>query len=230
MTVETSTSWNSYVNAYNVSDGAFAFGFAYTLSDNRATATSTSITLAPNIAIWTAEANNTAWFDNSSGAQVPVKTIEVNSYIENNALTSDALTFSGTVTSNDLNSNHTLIAFIKVLDGGYQQLTLKTVALGTGNFSVSATAAETAAGAIIQYGFAMNCLPADPSDTTLGSLVVEASVTASTKDIALNAVKMFPNPTKNSLQFSKNSNDQLDIQILMCLESLFCVWIMFEMK
>jgi hypothetical protein len=24
---------------------------------------------------------------------------------------------------------------------------------------------------------------------------------------------MFPNPTKNSLQFSKNSNEQLDIQI-----------------
>lgn len=145
VTVETSTSWNSYVNAFNVSNGSYAFGFSYTLSDNRATATSTSVTLAPNIAIWTAEANNTAWFDNSSGSQVPVKTLEVNSYIENNALTSDALTFSGTVTSNDLNSNHSVIAFIKVLDSNYGQLSLKTVTLGSGDFSVLATAAETAA-------------------------------------------------------------------------------------
>lgn len=213
VTVETSTSWNSYVNAFNVSDGSYAFGFPYTLSDNRATATSTSVTLAPNIAIWTAEANNTAWFDNSSGSQVPVKTLEVNSYIENNALTSDALTFSGTVTSNDLNSNHSVIAFVKVLDSGYGQLTLKTVTLGTGDFSVSATAAETAAGAIIQYGFAMNGLPADPSDTALGSLVVEAPATAGTKDIALNSIKMFPNPAKDVVQFSKHSNEPLDIQI-----------------
>ena len=36
---------------------------------------------------------------------------------------------------------------------------------------------------------------------------------AELKDNVFNAVKMFPNPTKNSLQFSKNSNEQLDIQI-----------------
>ncbi len=213
VTVESSTSWNSYVNAFNASDGAYAFGFSYTLSDNRATATSTSVTLAPNIAIWTAEANNTAWFDNSSGTQVPVKTLEVNSYIENNALTSDALTFSGNVTSNDLNSNHTVIAFIKVLDSGYGQLTLKTVALGTGDFSVSATAAETAAGAIIQYGFAMNGPPADPNDAALGSMVVRAPSTASAEDNELISVKMYPNPAKDVVQFSKNSNENLDIQI-----------------
>ena len=90
-----------------------------------------------------------------------------------------------------------VIAFIKVLDSNYGQLTLKTVTLGTGDFSVSATAPETAAGAIIQYGFAMNGLPADPSDTALGSLVVEAPATAGTKDIALNSIKMFPNPAKD---------------------------------
>ena len=87
------------------------------------------------------------------------------------------------------------------------------VTLRTGDFSVSATAAERAAGAIIQYGFAMNGSPADPSDTALGSLVVEAPATAGTEDIALSSVKMFPNPTKNSLQFSKNSNENLDIEI-----------------
>lgn len=59
----------------------------------------------------------------------------------------------------------------------------------------------------------MNGLPADPSDTALGSLVVEAPATAGTKDIALNSIKMIPNPAKDLVQFSKHSNEPLDIQI-----------------
>ena len=85
VTVESSQAWNGYVNAFNVSDNVYAFGFPYGAADLRATATATSMTLEPNIAIWTGEATNVAWFDTSSGSQVPVKYIEASSYIENNA-------------------------------------------------------------------------------------------------------------------------------------------------
>ena len=54
VTVATSQSWNGYVNAFNVSDNSYAFGFPYGAADLRATATSTSMTLEPNILIWTA--------------------------------------------------------------------------------------------------------------------------------------------------------------------------------
>ena len=214
VTVETSQSWNAYVNAFNVSDGAYAFGFPYTVADNRATATATSVTLEPNILLWTAAASDAAWFDNSSGSQVPVKTIEALTYVEDGSLTTDALTFSGNVSSYDLSSNYNVIAFIKVLDAFYGQLTIESVDLtATGDFSVSVTAAETAAGAIVQYGFAMYGVPADPADTTLGSVVIGNPPTSGLEDNVLNAVKMFPNPAKDYVRFSTNSNEDLDIQI-----------------
>lgn len=176
VTVETSQAWNGYINAFNVSDNSYAFGFSYGVADLRATATATSMTLEPNIAIWTAESANTAWFDNSSGTQTPVKYIEASSFVENNALAGSDLTFSGTVSSNDLNSNYTVSAFIKALDpnNGYATVVNETASLTgtTGAFSVSATAAQLTSGLIIQYGFVMTGLPADPTDTTLGSLVV----------------------------------------------------------
>ena len=43
------------MNAFNVADDSYAFGFAYGAADLRATATATSMTLEPNVAIWTAE-------------------------------------------------------------------------------------------------------------------------------------------------------------------------------
>lgn len=176
VTVETSQAWNGYINAFNVSDDAYAFGFGYGVADLRATATATSMTLEPNIAIWTAEAANTAWFDNSSGTQTPVKYIEASSFIEDNSLAGSDLTFSGTVSSNDLNANYTVLAFIKALDpnNGYATVVNETASLTgtTGAFTVSATAAQLASGLIVQYGFMMTGLPADPNDATLGSLVV----------------------------------------------------------
>ena len=84
--------------AFNVSDDNYAgFGFSYPAADLRATATTTSMTLEPNTAIWTAEAGNAAWFDQDATEQTAVLYIEANSYIEDNSLAGEALTFSGNV-------------------------------------------------------------------------------------------------------------------------------------
>ena len=175
VTVESSQAWNGYVNAFNVSDNVFAFGFPYGAADLRATATATSMTLEPNIAIWTGEATNVAWFDTSSGSQVPVKYIEASSYIENNALAGSDLNFSGTVSVDDLDAGYVVVAFVKALDpnNGYATVVNNTTEITTaGPFIVSATAAELTTGLIIQYGFTMTGLPADPTVTTNGSVVV----------------------------------------------------------
>jgi len=175
VTVESSQAWNGYVNAFNVSDNVYAFGFAYGVADLRATATATSMTLEPNIAIWTGEATNVAWFDNSSGSQVPVKYIEASSYIENNALAGSDLNFSGTVSVDDLDAGYVVVAFVKALDpsNDYATVVNNTTEITTaGPFIVSATAAELTTGLIIQYGFTMTGLPADPTVTTNGSVVV----------------------------------------------------------
>ena len=166
VTVASSQSWNGYVNAFNLDD-SYAFGFAYGVEDLRATSTTTSMTLEPNIAIWTAEATNAAWFDQGVTPQTANKYIEASSYIEDNTLAGSDLTFTGNVSVSDLGSEYTVVAFVKALDpnNGYATVVNNTADISsTGDFSASATAAELASGYIIQYGFAVTGPLADPMD------------------------------------------------------------------
>jgi len=204
VTVATSQAWNGYVAAFNVSDDAYAgFGFSYPAADLRATATTTSMTLEPNIAIWTAEAGNAAWFDQDANEQTAVLYIEANSYIEDNSLAGEALTFSGNVSVSDLGSGYTPVAFIKALDpnNGFATVVNNTVSISsTGDFTVSATAAELAAGYTIQYGFAVKGPLADPADNSLGSVVIGAE-TLRLEDTKFINVSVYPNPSSSDWNF-----------------------------
>ena len=176
VTVKTSQQWKSYVNAFNVSDGTLAFGFPYDVSKLRATATSNSMTLKPNIAIWNDEASNSDWFDQDASPKTANKFIEAISYIEDKSLAEQDLTFTGNVTVSNLGSEYKPVAFIKALDpnNDYIQVVNNFVSISnTGDFSVAATAEELTSGLIIQYGFAVRGPLAFFSfDTTLGSVVI----------------------------------------------------------
>ncbi len=203
VTVATSQAWNAYVNAFNVSDGGYAFGFAYNVPDLRATPTATSMTLEPNIAIWTAEATNAAWFDQGVTPQTANKYIEASSYIEDNTLAGSDLTFTGNVSVSDLGSEYTVVAFVKALDpsNGYATVVNNTADISsTGDFTTSATAAELAAGYVIQYGFAVTGPLADPADTTLGSVVI-GEATAGVDDNSFVNVSVYPNPSNSNWNF-----------------------------
>ena len=203
VTVATSQAWNAYVNAFNVSDNSYAFGFGYTVSDLRATPTTSSMTLEPNIAIWTAEATNAGWFDQGAATQTANKYIEASSYIEDNTLAGSDLTFTGNVSVSDLGSGYTVVAFVKALDpnNGYATVVNNTADISsTGDFTASATAAELAAGYIIQYGFAVTGPLADPADTTLGSVVI-GEATAGVEDNSIVNVSVYPNPSNSNWNF-----------------------------
>jgi len=203
VTVATSQAWNAYVNAFNVSDNGYAFGFPYTVSDLRATPTATSMTLEPNTAIWTAEASNSAWFDQGATTQTALLYIEASSYIEDNTLAGSDLTFTGNVSVSDLGSEYTVVAFVKALDpnAGYATVVNNTADISsTGDFTASATAAELAAGYIIQYGFSVTGPLADPADTTLGSVVI-GEATAGVDDNSFVNVSVYPNPSNSNWNF-----------------------------
>jgi len=203
VTVATSQAWNAYVNAFNVSDNGYAFGFPYTVSDLRATPTATSMTLEPNIAIWTAEATNASWFDQGAATQTANKYIEASSYIEDNTLAGSDLTFTGNVSVSDLGSEYTVVAFVKALDpnSGYATVVNNTADISsTGDFTASATAAELASGYVIQYGFAVTGPLADPADTTLGSVVI-GEATAGVDDNSFVNVSVYPNPSNSNWNF-----------------------------
>ena len=203
VTVATSQAWNAYVNAFNVSDNGYAFGFAYSVPDLRATPTATSMTLEPNIAIWTAEATNASWFDQGAATQTANKYIEASSYIEDNTLAGSDLTFTGNVSVSDLGSEYTVVAFVKALDpnSGYATVVNNTADISsTGDFTASATAAELASGYVIQYGFAVTGPLADPADTTLGSVVI-GEATAGVDDNSFVNVSVYPNPSNSNWNF-----------------------------
>ncbi|MDB4851264.1 T9SS type A sorting domain-containing protein [Flavobacteriaceae bacterium] len=200
VTVATSQEWNAYVNAFNVSDDTYAFGFAYTVSDLRATPTTTSMTLEPNTAIWTANATDAGWFDQGAATQTANKYIEALSYIEDATLANEELTFSGNISVSDLGDGYTVVAFIKTLTSAYSTVAYKTADISsTGDFTITATADEMSQ-AVIQYGFSVTGPLADPTDTSLGSVVVGAE-TLRTEDINIINVSVYPNPSSSNWNF-----------------------------
>jgi citrate lyase synthetase len=201
VTIATTQAWNSYVNVFSVSDNSYQFGFGdIEVSDLRATATETSVTLEPNISIWTNESTNDAYFDQDAASQTPVAYIEASTYIENASLANNALTFSGNISTSDLGDDYTVIAFIKSLTSSYDQVAFKSVDISsTGDFTVTATAEEMSQ-AVIQYGFAVTGPLADPSDTTLGSVVIGAE-TLGIEDTDIVNVSVYPNPSNSNWNF-----------------------------
>ncbi|EAQ43011.1 T9SS type A sorting domain-containing protein [Polaribacter sp. MED152] len=202
--------WISYFNAFNVSDDAFAFGFQYNIPESKTTITSSSVTLQPNFAIWAAEASNAAWFDQNAATQTPVKYIEANSFVESSTeFNGEDLTFEGNVSSFNLDSNYKAIAFIKVLASDYSStLVNENVEItATGDFSVTVPASSLTTGLVVQYGFSIIGVPADPAnESALGSVVVGAKATASVDDVFASNLTVYPNPANSFVNISSSEN------------------------
>ena len=213
--VTTSQAWNGYVNAFNVSDDGYAFGFSYPVAELRATPTATSMTLEPNTAIWAAESTNAAWFDQNAATPTALLYIEASSYIENSGLAGSDLTFSGNVSVSDLGSGYSPVAFIKALDpnSGWATVVNNNVSISsTGDFTVSATAAELASGLVVQYGFSVTGPLADPADTSLGSVVIGAA-TAGIEDTDIVAISLYPNPSNSVWNFRTTNSPITSIEV-----------------
>lgn len=200
VSVDGTKDWKSYVAAFNVSNNAFAFGFEYNIDLAKTTFTSNTATLQPNFAIW-ADNNPTVdpgWFDD---ATTPNKIVEVSSFVEDASLAASDLIFTGNIDSHTISNGYEVEAFIKALDpnNGYSTVTNNRVTLNSGDssFSVSATAAELTSGFIIQYGFSVTGLIADPeNENSLGSVVVSDN-TLSNNDFAKVNFEVYPNPASS---------------------------------
>ncbi|WP_179344211.1 T9SS type A sorting domain-containing protein [Winogradskyella ursingii] len=226
VSVDESNITRGYINAFNISDGTFAFGFDYNdLPTLKATfPTSTSISLAPNFQIWD---NNDAtpcgesfcsmwnpdWF---SSPMVPNKDVELNAFAEDNSLAGSDLNFSGTVTANTLDAGYSAIAFIKTLDpnNGFATVTNNTVVLpASGDFTVSASAAELQSGFIIQYGYSVFGVIADPAqEPALGTIDIDQLV-LSTNSFDLEDFTVSPNPTNNVWNVRTNNQNITSVAV-----------------
>ena len=107
--------------------------------------------------------------------------MEANTYLENGAWNGNDLTFSGSVVSNTIADGYTVLYFIKALApwNGYQDVLNGSAIMtlpASGDFSVSVPASSLYDGLIVQVGFVVIGMNANPANAdALGSVVVICS-------------------------------------------------------
>ena len=201
VTVDAAAPWTGYANIFD--NGAYQFGNAWALDAVRTdlNTTANSITLYPNFNTY--NASDPYW----SNGEIGNKTFEGNSFIENAALAGQTLTFTATVQSNTFTSGYTVIAFIKGLNpaNNYSTDVLVTTPLVNGE-TFSITAPSIPSGLIVQYGFAVTGLNANPAqEAQLGNAVIvpnQLAVTSFDKPV----FSAFPNPTDHFLNIQSDQN------------------------
>ncbi len=174
VTVNASASWSAWASwapASGNNPGDYG-GSAWGLADLK-TVTNTfnnSISLYPNFNTF-GDGTNPYWVSGGVG----IKIFEGSSYVESAVLAGSALTFTAKVASNTLAVGYTAEAFIKAIDPANNYNTvidIRTSLVGGQTFSIS-TGAAIPAGLLVQYGFAIKGLNANPADEPiLGKVVV----------------------------------------------------------
>ena len=180
ISVNTTYNWLGYINVFDLANN-YQFGSSWAIQDLKTEIdlASNTITLKPNFNTYNDNPGDPFWQNGNTGA----KLLEASSYVEPGAsFNGNDLTFSGSVVSNTLNTSlYSAKYFIKALDpnNGYVD------ALGgsaifdlplSGAFSVSVPAGSLTAGLVVQYGFVVFGLNANPVDeSALGSVVVTGS-------------------------------------------------------
>ena len=189
--VDPSENWVGYMNVFNNAGGAtgspgsYIFGTGWGLTDLSSTFAASTLTLTPNFNAYVdsltgTDADRAFWTDSTDGGVTAGpkgnKWMEANTFVENNALIGNTVTFQGNLDSfNLLSPNYTAIAFVKALDPISFAAVINqfSVLSSASPFSVSADL-TSATGLIIQYGFTVTGLNANPADAaTFGSAVVQ---------------------------------------------------------
>ena len=160
--------------------GGYIFGSPWGIPDIATTldAGANTITLQPNFNCY--NGSDSFWSDGAGNGN---KIMNANTYVEPGASFNGVdITFSGTVVSNDLDlSQYTAKYFIKALNpaagfsdalGGSATFDLPM----SGDFSVTVPGTSLPAGLIIQYGFVVDGINANPANAgALGSVVVSGA-------------------------------------------------------
>ena len=180
--------WVGYLNAFASGSGivgsGYQFGSGWGLGDLKTTVITSNtgtyigdqLRLEPNYNTY--NASDPFWSNGSGGGN---KFLELNTFVETNPITAGSINFSGTIDSYTLASEFTAIAFIKVLNpaNGYNIDVFETYNLNSGSqFSLNADL-STHVGKILQVGYAVYGINANPANTAAnGSVLVTATAAA----------------------------------------------------
>jgi hypothetical protein len=197
VTVNAGATWNGYANIFDLSNN-YQFGSAWGVADLKTVidVNANTLTLYPNYNTY--NPTDAYWANGAIGNKI----FEANTYVENTALAGNTVTFNGFCSSNTISSAYQNFAFIKALDpaNGYATVVSVTAPLVTGqNFTITAPSIPT--GLIVQYGFTIKGLNANPATqaTSLGNVVVGPMQLSSDSFNKSNEFNLYPNPTSNKL-------------------------------
>ena len=181
---DASATFLGYMNWFELpaNGGGYVNGSSWTVAALKSVLNTgaNTLTLQPNFNTYAENPTDAYWVNQTTGAGN--KNMQAATYVEDATANGTDLTFQGSVSSYTLDAAYTAKYFIKALDpangwadvfGGSKTFDLPQ----SGNFSVSATAAELPAGLVVQYGFEVFGANANPADeVALGSVVVTASL------------------------------------------------------
>ena len=169
--------WMGYMNVFDM-NGGFQFGSNWAVQELKTTIdqNANTITLQPNFNAYADNPGDPYWQNGAIGAKI----MEASTLVEPGAsFNGNDLTFSGEVVSNTLdNTLYNAKFFIKALDpsNGYADALSGSAVQDlplNGIFSISVPASSLSAGLIVQYGFMVNGINANPADeSVLGSIVI----------------------------------------------------------
>lgn len=214
VTVNTSDNIVGFANVFELPEngGAYAFGSDWGLPDMKTVidADDNTITLQPNFNTY--DPDDEFWVDPSTGEGN--KIFEGNTYVENSALAGQTVTFEGNVIDYTISSEYEVTAYIKALDPNNNFATVVSEIYdidGVGSFSI--TANNIPDGLLVQYGYAVIGVNANPADeAALGSVVVEP---ANLSSASFNKAKFaaYPNPTYDAWTFESDFAEITSIKV-----------------
>lgn len=217
VTVDATSDWNGFVNAFDFGSTTPAASFSYPVEDLRTDidGNTNSVTVFPNFLIWDLNDDtpgsgefdaewNPFWF---SEPGVPNKNVELNSFVQEDRevapeFFNQDITFSGNVDNIDVDLTvHAVQAFIKVFPADFSSSRVYIVDLDTeGGFSVTAPSSEFVAGdRFLQYGFVVFGPIADDAlegTEDYGGLEI-TPLLLSNSEFEINDLTVSPNPTNN---------------------------------
>lgn len=209
VTIDNTSALTGYANWFNPADNSYAGGTGWGVADIKTVLnTDGSIDLHPNFNAY-GNGTDTYWANGNMGAKI----FEGNTYIDDESLLGQTVTFKGRCESNTLATGYVARAFIKVLDGNYGLVRYINAELMNGeDFSITVAPSDYANGAHFQYGYSVTGLNANPNqEMALGFAKVTngvAGVSTQTKT----ALTAYPNPANSILNLaSANSIDSVVI-------------------
>jgi len=203
VTIDTSSPLIAYANWFELDGTTYVAGSVWSLPDLKTVLNTADDTLLlyPNFSAY-GTGGDPYWANGEIGNKV----FEGNTYVEDNTLIGQTVTFTGNVISNTLDEDYDGIGFIKILSADYQLLQYLQVPLvGGQTFSLTSETATIAGAAHLQYGYSVTGLNANPTQEAALGHVVISGATAGTESYAKASTKIYPNPTTNILNIASES-------------------------